>query len=140
MAAFGVQYRTPPPAPREFIDRTEEYVAQLLLELQPYAAMVIDQARSKGINAVVIEAYRAPARQRALYAQGRTKPGPIVTDTLISYHSYGRAFDVAIVRDGVLDYTPTADWQLGIVGRLAKQIGWRWGGDWKLRDLGHLEY
>lgn len=37
---------------------------------------------------------RTPEQQAALYAQGRTAPGPIVTGTTDSNHIKGRAFDV----------------------------------------------
>ena len=42
----------------------------------------------------ILEAYRTPARQKELYAQGRTKPGPIVTYTLSSKHTDGLAIDI----------------------------------------------
>lgn len=44
----------------------------------------------------VFEAFRSPVRQAALFAQGRTKPGPIVThaEPWKSYHQYGLAVDL----------------------------------------------
>ncbi len=42
----------------------------------------------------VLEGVRTAERQRELYAQGRTKPGRIVTWTLHSRHLTGRAVDL----------------------------------------------
>ena len=42
----------------------------------------------------VLEGVRTAERQRELYAQGRTKPGRIVTWTLRSRHLTGRAVDL----------------------------------------------
>ena len=44
----------------------------------------------------VFEAYRTPVRQAYLYAQGRTRPGRIVTYAKAwhSYHQYGLAVDL----------------------------------------------
>lgn len=42
----------------------------------------------------VLEGVRTAERQRELYAQGRTKPGKIVTWTLRSRHLTGRAVDL----------------------------------------------
>lgn len=58
--------------------------------------------RAIGISAqdfMVLEGVRTPARQAELYAQGRTKPGNIVTWTLKSNHfkqadGYGHAVDL----------------------------------------------
>lgn len=47
---------------------------------------------------------RTPEQQAAIYAQGRTAPGPVVTGTLNSNHIGGKAFDV-VPTDGT---TPKA--------------------------------
>jgi len=52
--------------------------------------------------------YRSNEEQAALYAQGRTKPGPIVTKALPgqSYHNHkpALAYDVAVLVNGKLDW------------------------------------
>ena len=44
----------------------------------------------------VFEAFRSPTRQAHLFAQGRTRPGSVVTfaDAWESYHQYGLAVDL----------------------------------------------
>lgn len=46
------------------------------------------------IDFSVLEGVRTLARQRELYAQGRTKPGKIVTWTMKSKHIEGKAVDL----------------------------------------------
>lgn len=44
---------------------------------------------------------RTQEEQDALYAQGRTKPGKIVTWTRKSKHLAGTAFDIAVLKNGI---------------------------------------
>ncbi len=49
-----------------------------------------------GHKVEVVEGYRSPRRQESLYAQGRTRPGAVVTWTRDSLHSQGRAADLQV--------------------------------------------
>ncbi|MGI9625276.1 MAG: hypothetical protein ACR2QM_00455, partial [Longimicrobiales bacterium] len=49
-----------------------------------------------GIDAKVAEGYRTEERQKTLFAQGRTTPGNVVTWTLDSAHTRGRAVDLML--------------------------------------------
>ena len=72
---------------------------------------------------------RTYAEQDALYAQGRTAPGPIVTDASAGYsnHNFGIAFDIGIFNGGVY----LADSPLYTkVGTLGRAQGLEWGGEW----------
>lgn len=97
---------------------------------------------------------RTFAEQDALYAQGRTKPGAVVTKARggQSYHNYGLAVDVVLLIDkdgngtyetaswdtrGDYDADKQADW-MEIVN-IFKQFGWEWGGDWKFKDDPHFQ-
>ena len=91
---------------------------------------------------------RTFAEQNALYAQGRTKPGKIVTNARggLSYHNYGQAIDIVLI---INDKEPSwdnkkdfdgdgkADW-MEIVN-IFKQYGWEWGGDWHFKDSPHFQ-
>lgn len=103
----------------------------------------------------IVQGLRTIAEQDAIYAQGRTKPGPIVTNAKggSSYHNYGLAFDFAVMydKDGNDSYEVLSwdinydfdkdgakDWQEVVVAFKAK--GWKWGGDWThKKDNPHLE-
>ena len=91
---------------------------------------------------------RTFAEQDSLYAQGRTKPGPIVTKAAggLSYHNYGLALDIVLIVDGKkaswdektdFDADGKSDWSEIVT--IFKQYGWEWGGDWAFRDSPHFQ-
>ena len=92
---------------------------------------------------------RTFAEQDALYKQGRTKPGQIVTKAKAgqSLHNYGFALDFAFVIDGKeaswdehkdWDNDKIADW-MEVVAIFEKH-GWEWGGRSKtLHDGPHFQ-
>jgi hypothetical protein len=92
---------------------------------------VIERMESEfGYKVEVAETYRSQARQDALYAQGRTDPGAVVTWTRASNHTTGRAADLVI--DGSYDDTLAYERLL----RIAREEGLRTLG---ARDPGHIE-
>lgn len=97
---------------------------------------------------------RTFAEQNALFAQGRTKPGKIVTNARggLSYHNYGLAIDIVLLVDKDnndtfetavwdvktdFDGDRKADWIECV--NIFKQYGWEWGGDWKFSDPPHFQ-
>lgn len=114
------------------------------------ANALIQRTYAKGIPIVITQGLRTVAEQNALYAQGRSKPGSIVTNARggFSYHNYGLSIDFALLlpdgqsvswdmkRDGNRNYI--ADWQE--VVQEAKGLGFQWGGDWtSFKDYPHLQ-
>ena len=65
-------------------------------------------------------------------------PGRIITNALpySGPHCLGVAVHFGIKRGARMLY-PDAPWE--IVGRIAKDLLFIWGGNWKMRDLAHLE-
>jgi peptidoglycan L-alanyl-D-glutamate endopeptidase CwlK len=89
-----------------------------------------------GITIEVISGLRSWAQQSALYAQGRTKPGPIVTKARAgsSWHNYGLAIDLGLFAGGkYLDSADPkrADQIYRELGALAASMGIEWAGLWK---------
>lgn len=82
----------------------------------------------------VVEGLRTKERQTELYAQGRTKPGKVVTWTLQSKHIDGRAVDVAPMINGAIDWGDAKKFDAIAKAMLsaAKElgVGVRWGKDW----------
>ncbi|MNC30597.1 Peptidoglycan L-alanyl-D-glutamate endopeptidase CwlK precursor [compost metagenome] len=65
-----------------------------LVGLQPVivaaAVALIERSYAQGVPIIITQGYRSKAEQDGLYAQGRTKPGSIVTNARggYSYHNY----------------------------------------------------
>lgn len=96
-----------------------------------------------GKSLIVTCTYRSPQEQWELYQQGRTKPGPVVTQidgrSKLSNHNYhpARALDFAVVVNGK---TTWADQEYKIVGPHMQRYGLMWGGAWlNFKDYPHLE-
>jgi peptidoglycan L-alanyl-D-glutamate endopeptidase CwlK len=81
-----------------------------------------------GVTLVVTSTFRSFTEQDKLYAQGRTTKGNIVTNAKggESMHNYGVAFDIAISKNGKLDYEITP-----LIAFIAKFIGLEWGGNFE---------
>jgi len=114
------------------------------------ALRLIERSYAAGIPILITQGLRTIEEQNELYAQGRTKPGQIVTNARggYSYHNFGVAVDFCLLlpdgrnvswdmtRDG--NGNGKADWME--VVEIAKSIGFDWGGDWKsFKDYPHFE-
>ena len=89
-----------PAAATQGVDaRSEKTIATLQPEVRPYARALVLRAASAGISIKVISGLRTYAEQNALYAQGRTEPGRVVTNARGGYsnHNFGIAFDIGVL-------------------------------------------
>jgi LAS superfamily LD-carboxypeptidase LdcB len=105
-----------------------EVVRGLKPEAAQLAQQLIDVASLRGIEVRIIAGYRSNEQQNELYAQGRTKPGPKVTNVIggCSVHNTGLAFDIGVFQEGkYLDESP----MYSEVGQIGKSLGLEWGGD-----------
>jgi peptidoglycan L-alanyl-D-glutamate endopeptidase CwlK len=86
----------------------------------------------------LVSGFRTLQEQDVLYAQGRTRPGKIVTNAIggRSWHNFGRAFDVAWNVKGGLSWEGPWD-MLGLMGEALELT---WGGRFAAKDVGHFEY
>lgn len=91
------------------------------------------------VDFAVLEGVRSRQRQAELYAQGRTKPGKIVTWTMNSRHipagdGFGHAVDLGPIKDGQVDWNNAAGFSainaamMQAAGELGIAI--RWGKYW----------
>jgi peptidoglycan L-alanyl-D-glutamate endopeptidase CwlK len=120
-------------------DRSEKIIATLLPEVQPYARALVMKAADKGITIKVISGLRTYEEQDDLYAQGRTKPGKIVTNARGGYsnHNFGIAFDVGVFEGSNYIEESPAYKAVGVIG---VELGLAWGGKWKsIQDEPHFE-
>lgn len=110
-------------------------------ELKRRAEILLARLAGQGITVEVVQGLRTPEEQDALYAQGRTKPGRIVTyaKRWQSNHNYGLAVDLCPFVNGKPQWNaPQEVWKL--IGKSAESLGLEWGGRWaKFRDLPHVQ-
>jgi len=103
---------------------------------------VIREMHTQGIYVGVAQGYRSIAEQNRLYAQGRTTPGPIVTNARggQSNHNRGIAVDLfQYSRDGTQALFRNDQAFQTIVAAM-KRRGFSWGGDWaSFKDYPHFE-
>lgn len=99
---------------------------------------------AQGTYLLVVSGLRTAAQQDALYAQGRTTPGHIVTNAKAgqSMHNYGLAVDIVPYlsgQTGALNWQPTTPQYEAMVAALKAQ-GLTWGGDWiSIKDYDHFQ-
>lgn len=85
------------------------------------------------VDFMVIEGRRTVQRQRELYNQGRTTPGPIVTWTMRSKHLLGLAVDLLPAPydwKDLKNFDAVAEAMFKAADELGVEI--RWGADWDM--------
>lgn len=98
---------------------------------------------ARGAEYYATSGMRTVDEQEALYAQGRTKSGQIVTNARggQSYHNFGIAMDWCLDKDTTRaglqpDWSPDA---YKVLGEEAAKLGLEWGGVWKFKDYPHVQ-
>lgn len=119
-------------------------MSRQLADLNSYVRQLAEQfilkCKEQGITIIPIQTLRTIEEQNDIYAQGRSKPGKIVSNAKggYSYHNYGLAFDVALIENGKINWNPSAYDKVGVIG---KSIGLEWGGDFKkIKDKPHFQF
>lgn len=121
--------------------RSAGNIATLKSEVQPLARRLIETAVAQGIKAKVISGSRSYAEQNELYAQGRSKPGQIVTKAKggYSWHNFGLAFDIGIFSsDDKTYYGESGSYE--VCGQIGESLGLEWGGRWEFTDEPHFQF
>jgi peptidoglycan L-alanyl-D-glutamate endopeptidase CwlK len=96
-------------------------IEQLYPVLKTKAYQLIDTLAKQGITVEISQGLRTWPEQDALYQQGRTIPGKVVTNCKPgqSWHQFACAFDVDIVTQQGLDWTGNdAAWNATIASGL----------------------
>ncbi len=108
--------------------------------LQRGATELISRGKSQGLDILITQTLRDSEYQNQLYAQGRTKPGSIVTNARggESFHNYGLAFDICKNVKGH-EYDDTQFFKQ--VGEIWTEMGGMWGGNFEsFVDTPHFEF
>ena len=111
------------------------YRAERLNGVNPALVSVVKRASARlPFDILVIEGVRTQARQDELYAQGRTKPGKVVTWTRSSKHIIGQAVDIAPQIAGAIPWGDAAKFdqiaQAMLQAAEDLKIKVRWGANW----------
>lgn len=126
-------------------DRSQKNLDTLLPAVRPLFVQLLfalqEHFEPKGVTPRFISGTRSFAEQDALYAKGRTAPGPRVTNARggQSNHNYGIAVDIGLFRGKeYLEESPLYN-EIGAI--VAKFPQLEWGGSWKsIVDLPHVQY
>lgn len=117
----------------------------LLPPVRHRAQALVDACKQAGIDILITSTFRDLESQAALYAQGRTAPGKLVTNAKPgqSYHNWRVAFDVVPLRAGKPVWNITgADGKLWEqIGNLGEAVGLEWAGRWtRFREYAHFQF
>ena len=112
-------------------------------EARAAADKLVSACAAKRLGIAITDTLRTTAEQDALYAQGRTAPGNIVTSArgseFRSLHQWGVAFDFCRKEQGRAAFD-NSDGFFDKVGAVGKALGGlSWGGDWKSPDRPHFQ-
>jgi len=105
------------------------------------ALQFLHKCVAEGLDILIYCTYRSNQEQDELYAQGRTKPGKIVTNARggESEHNHRRAFDFVPLVGGKPQWNNSAAYLKA--GIIAESVGLEWSGRWKgkLRETAHCQ-
>ena len=100
------------------------------------------EAAKQGIDVLIYCTLRDDEAQAELYAQGRTKPGKIVTNARPgeSWHNHAVAWDCVPLINGKAMWSD--DVAYAKLGRIGEDLGLEWAGRWtgKLREKAHFQF
>ncbi|MDQ0201215.1 peptidoglycan-binding protein [Neobacillus ginsengisoli] len=130
------------PHPQDTIEKRPS--SNDLNSLHPHVAMLakrfLELTRTHNIDVRITTAFRSWDESDRLFAQGRTTPGPIVSNARggDSYHNWGLAFDAALIENGQISNDIRKYFTMGHLG---EQLGLKWGGTFKsIVDYPHFQY
>ena len=113
-------------------DASRKRLAKIHPVLAERITALLDILTQHGLQVEVVQGLRTFAEQDALFAQGRSRPGPVVTRARggQSNHNYGLAVDMVPFNNGQPNWNaPLGVWTT--IGTEAEKLGLEWGGDWK---------
>ena len=118
--------------------RSEKNLATLEPQVAKIGREHLRRLAALGLTFKVTSGRRTQAEQDALYAKGRTAPGPKVTWTRKSRHLTGRAYDLTLFSGKNPIWNSK---HYDTAGRIGEELGMTWGGRWKggKTDRPHFE-
>lgn len=122
---------------------TDKNIASLHPAIRQDVEDAINELEYSGVKVRVTFGYRSNTEQDKLYAQGRTTPGPKVTNARgsESIHNYALAVDVVEIQP-MYGYSPDGypSERWNTIAKVFKSRGFAWGNDWTgFKDKPHFE-
>lgn len=117
-------------------------IDDLVFPVKKRALNFIQACKDAGIDLLVTCTVRDDEAQDALYAQGRTAPGPKVTNARggDSFHQYAVALDVVPMRAGKPVWS-TAGANGALWEQIGEACGLEWAGRWvRFREFPHFQF
>lgn len=111
----------------------------LRADVRVNAKLLLAECERQGLKVLITQTLRDDEYQATLYAQGRTQPGQIITNSKrTTFHGKGLALDFCQNIKGQ-EYKDLAFFSN--VAAIAKHMGFSWGGDWQsFQDRPHLQW
>jgi len=115
-------------------------IEDLLPAVQTKCRLFLAECEKLDVDILITSTFRDNESQNALFAQGRTRQGKIVTNARggQSFHNWCVAFDVVPLLHGKPDWDNMLLWDS--IGHIGKACGLEWGGDWKSVDMPHFQF
>ena len=114
----------------------------LLPVVEVKARLFQQKCAEQGLDVLIYCTHRSSEEQDELYAQGRTKPGKVVTNARggESWHNHRCAFDFVPLVAGKPAWSNTSLYRKA--GVIAESVGLEWAGRWtgSLRETAHCQY
>ena len=121
-------------------------LADLTPQAHALALAFLAEYQARGLPVLIYCTLRSHAEQAQLYAQGRSRPGPILTNAQPGQsrhnpnaHGQASAFDAVPVRDGQALWDNAA--AIELMGTCGEAVGLQWAGRWRgaLRERLHFQ-
>ena len=108
-------------------------------DVEANARIFLRLCEEEGLPVLITQTVRDDEYQAYLYAQGRTCPGSIVTNSKrTTFHGAGLAFDIC---KNVKGEEYSDNYFFDRCGAIGERVGFSWGGSWKgFPDLPHFQW
>lgn len=116
-------------------------INDLIPQVRDKCNQFVAECKKQGIDVLITSTLRDNESQNALYAQGRTTQGNIVTNAKAgeSFHNYGCAFDFVPLVNGKAVWSDLKLFER--CGVIAESFGLEWAGRWKsFKEMAHCQY
>jgi peptidoglycan L-alanyl-D-glutamate endopeptidase CwlK len=97
----------------------------MLPEARAKALQLIELAEDAGLDVMFYDGWRDPDETQKNISKGTSK----VADKFSSPHTWGIAFDIVFMRFGQPFWPPANDKKWQMLGKIGKNLGLKWGGD-----------